>query len=164
MLNKKIQFQKSYRNKIDLKKINFKKKLKGKRISKLEDFKVFPVNSCNGFIAIQKIICSKDGKQLFTFTRNLILIYSLKTGFLMKKIKEHTNRITGICLSVNHPFRLYSCSLDKTICEWDLLRGICVNKIFLKMKLWKIISGKNRLMLHGTIKQKSKIIFLDFKS
>ena len=43
-------------------------------------------------------------------------------------IEGHTDDVTSVCISPDEKY-LYSCSLDSTVRQWDMAKGICVDTI-----------------------------------
>ena len=79
---------------------------------------------------INDILFNEKGNLLIAASDdNTIHVWNITSKPKEKRILEgHTDDVTSVCISPDEKY-LYSCSLDSTVRQWDMAKGICVDTI-----------------------------------
>jgi len=124
--------------------------LLGRNFATMDDAKLLTLQEGVYDIGREHMLCSQDSKMFFTTSRNLVLVFAVETGALLKKLAGHSQRVRGICLCRKNPYHLYSCGNDGRVILWDVLQGKELKTIVHVEDCWitNIACGKKALLAH----------------
>ncbi|XP_029651603.1 WD repeat-containing protein 75 [Octopus sinensis] len=87
----------------------------------------------SGYLVGYRPICSYDSRWLICASNTVVVVYSLKTGECVHKLRGHTKTITGVVVHPMNKLQILSCSLDETIIQWDYNDGVLLKKYHLNV-------------------------------
>jgi len=79
-------------------------------------------------LVAHRTVFSQDSKVLFCCCGRRIRVYSTSTGDLLRELKGHEGKVTGIKVNPRNHLQLVSCSLNGGVIYWDHTDGRILKK------------------------------------
>ncbi|KAL3831907.1 hypothetical protein ACJMK2_023601 [Sinanodonta woodiana] len=81
---------------------------------------------------------SFDSKCLFCGFGSVVKVFSTSSGECIRELRGHEGQVTGLIINPKNRLQLLSCSLDKTVVQWDYSDGVLLKRFWASAPLLAI--------------------------